>query len=163
LRALQRQTGMALRSVSVQVNLLVSLGLLRDRTVGRHRYVRAETQHPAFQPLADLVRVTAGIGDAIAGALEGHPGVRLALLFGSVAQGQATAESDVDLLVVGTLRLRELMALLTPVRDRLRREINPVLLTPKEFTSRRAKREHFLTGVLASKPTVLLGNLHDVT
>jgi predicted nucleotidyltransferase len=161
IRELQRETGMALRSVIVQVNLLERIGLLRERRAGRQRYVRAETNHPAYEPLVQLVSVTAGIGDAIANALSGEPGVKMALLFGSVALQEETASSDIDLLVVGTLRLRDLMAILSPVRDRLGREINPVLMSAEEFVDRRRRSEHFLARVLASNPRVLIGDPHE--
>ena len=154
---------MALRSVIVQVNLLTKLGLLRERRAGRQRYVRAETDHPAFEALARLVEVTSGIGDEIADVLSEHSGVDLALLFGSVARHDESADSDIDLLIVGSIRLRDLVSLLAPVRDRLRREINPVLLTPEEFADRLQRREHFLSRVLASDPKVLIGDLDELT
>ena len=45
--------------------------------------------------------VSQSLVDALRGVLVRHPEVRLALLFGSQANGTATAESDVDLAVLG--------------------------------------------------------------
>ncbi len=43
--------------------------------------------------------------DAIRSALAGFPGVRLAILYGSLARGAARPESDLDLAVMGDLPL----------------------------------------------------------
>lgn len=49
-----------------------------------------------------LPTVTQALVDALRGVFFRHPEVRLALMFGSLARGTATAESDVDLAVLGS-------------------------------------------------------------
>lgn len=156
------QMPVARRAVQQEVAQLVELGLLRERRHGNRRYLSLEQKHPAFEPLRDLVRRTAGAPAELRATLERDSRIRLALLFGSVAAGSERADSDIDLLVVGELNLRELLQLLAPAQEALARPINPVLMTPEEFRERRRRNEHFLTRVLESGPLPLIGSVDGV-
>jgi predicted nucleotidyltransferase len=162
LRELIRRTDLAPRTVSVEVAHLIALDLLRERRSGMQRYISANTAHPAFSALAELIGVT-HIRMALTRAIEADPRIRLGLLFGSAARGQERAHSDIDLLVVGDLELGDLLVLLAPVQERLRREINPVLMSLDEFAARRGVGEHFVTHVLNSKPVLLVGSPDELT
>jgi predicted nucleotidyltransferase len=79
------------------------------------------------------------------------------LIYGSVAKGTDTASSDIDLLVVADgMTLEELYSALAPVESRLDRRISPRLYTAKEFESRRAAGNPFLTRVLEGEYLVLI-------
>jgi hypothetical protein len=65
------------------------------------------------------------------------------------------AGSDVDLLIVGSIGLREVVRRLTPAQDVLAREINPVVWTRKELERRRKEKDAFLKRVLTG-PTILV-------
>jgi len=161
LNQLSKDTGVGPRAVQQEVSRLLRLGLIRERRSGNRRYFRAERSHPAFRPLSELIRVTVGAEPILRTALQGDSRIRLALLFGSMAHGTEDSESDVDLLVVGDLSLGELLEVVSPAQDALGRAINPVLMSPHEFSERRARSEHFVTRVLKSGPLVLVGSLHD--
>jgi predicted nucleotidyltransferase len=51
-------------------------------------------------PEPEALRRGQGLQAALRSALQRHPGVRLALLFGSEARGQATESSDVDVAIL---------------------------------------------------------------
>jgi predicted nucleotidyltransferase len=159
LNELIRQTGFSPRAVQQEVERLVEAGLLRERRSGNRRYLRAEVHHPAFRPLADLVRVTAGAAAELKRILDKDQRIRLVLMFGSMAHGRERANSDIDLLVVADIGLRDLLTVLRPAQDALGRPINPVLMSPAEFRERLSSGEHFLTRVLESAPMVLVGSL----
>jgi predicted nucleotidyltransferase len=89
--------------------------------------------------------------------LEGLDSIRVALVFGSIAAGTDQADSDVDLLVIGHLGLRELAPRLRPAADRLGREINPVIMTPEEFDRERTTKP-LLVDMLAKPKLFILGD-----
>lgn len=163
LRELVRRTGFAPRSVQLAVERLVGSGVVVERRSGNRRYLHlaaAEDLAPSIRlALAEEAQVPA----QLRGALAQDPRVRAALLFGSAATGTLGAGSDIDLLVVGTLRIKELLKLLRPAAATLGREINPVLLSPAEFAERKAGGDHLLTRILAAPFRVLLGTLDDHT
>jgi predicted nucleotidyltransferase len=149
----------ARRAVQQEVAQLIALGLLRERRDGNRRYLGLEQTHPAFEPLRELVRRTAGLPAELRAALVRDPRIQLALLFGSTAAGLERAQSDIDVLVVGDLGLRDLLQLLAPVQQALGRPIHPVLMTAGEFNERRQRGEHFLTRVLETGPLPLVGSI----
>lgn len=163
LNELAKKVGVGARAVQQEVVRLLRLGLIRERRSGNRRYFSAERSHPAFEALSELIRISAGARDVLREALVGESRIRLALLYGSVASGTERTESDVDLLVVGDLGLGELLEILSPAQDALRRPINPVLMTAAEFQERRGRREHFIARVLESNPIAIVGSLDDAS
>ncbi len=90
------------------------------------------------------------------------PDVRLAFVFGSVAEGTEKAHSDVDLMVIGSASLRRVSALLQGMSERVGREINPHVMTVEEFVRRRKVREHFVTSILGSRRLMAIGDEHEL-
>ena len=158
LREMVRLTGLMPRSVQVELDRLVAAELLVERRSGNRRYLRANVRHPLFRPLYDIVARTDGLAAILARAL-GTDGVAFAFVFGSMASGLATAGSDVDLLVVGALGLRETVRRLSPVHDAVGREINPVVWTRAEFERRRSAADAFLVRVLAGPILPVVGDV----
>lgn len=156
LRELVRLTGFAPRTVQREVDHLVEGGLLVERRSGNRRYLRANPAHPLFRPLREILMKTEGLVPVLAQAL-GHQGVELALVFGSFAAGTPTPESDVDLLIVGSIGLREAVRRLTPAQDTLGREINPVVWTRAELERRRSRRDPFIGRVLSGPRLFVIG------
>ncbi len=82
------------------------------------------------------------------------------VLFGSYAQGQPTATSDVDLLVVADLH-EDPLAVAGELYGRLRPRrfaLDLIVLTPKEVRRRRAEFDPFLEDAV-SRGRVLYGKL----
>lgn len=157
LRELVRQSGLTLGSVQAEVTKLLDAGLLLDRRDGNRRYVRANSAHPVFIDLHNLVLKTAGLRDVLIEALAGLEGIRIALVFGSVAAGAEQAGSDIDLLVIGEVGLRALSPRLRIATERLGREINPVVMSAEEFSRERATKP-LLVDLLAKPKLFILGD-----
>ena len=103
---------------------------------------------------------TVGLVDVLRAALTDKR-IRLAFVFGSLARDEEKAESDVDLMVIGSLGLRTLSGLLAGVSDKIEREINPHVFTEEEFLKRIKDRDHFITSVLQSEKIFIIGNEHE--
>ena len=160
LRDLVRLTGLAPRTVHQEVEKLVAAGLLTDRRSSNRRYLRANERYPLFRPVREIVLRTAGLADVLRNALGKH-GIELALVFGSIASGRPRAGSDVDLLLVGSLGLREGVRRLRLAQETLGREINPVVWTRSEFETRRVRQDPFLTNILDGPIIPVLGDWQD--
>ena len=156
-------TGSGSGAVQRELKRLVSSGLVRVTRLGRQKHHRANADSPVFSELRGLVLKTVGLAEPIRDALAplaDH--IALALVFGSVARGTVTSDSDVDLLVVSDdLTLEALYAVLVPVEALLARQISPTLYTAREFAARRTAGNAFLTRVLAADHLVLLGALDE--
>ena len=161
LREIQRQTGFAIGTVRQDLGKLVKLGLVTRRQDGNRVYYPANERHPLYPEIRQLVLKTSGLADVLASAISAE-GIRCAFVFGSVAAGTANPESDIDLMVIGGIGLRNVCALLAGVGDRLGREINPHVLSLEEFHKRVRDEDHFLTSILALPRILLVGSEHDL-
>jgi predicted nucleotidyltransferase len=87
--------------------------------------------------------------------------VKFAFVFGSIASGNETAESDIDLFIIGDIGLRATSKLIKEPSQQMNREINPHIMTVEEFTQRKTEKEHFITTILASPRIMIIGNEDD--
>lgn len=158
LRELVRRTGLAPRTVHQEVQKLVHAGLLLERRDGNRRYLRANDRHPLFRPVREIVLKTEGLADVLREAL-GNDGVEFALVFGSIASDTPAAGSDIDLLIVGTVGLREAVRRLRPAQDTLGREIVPNVWSRSEFDRRRSAADPFLSRILAGPLIPVIGTV----
>ena len=161
LRDLTRQSGLGLGTVQGELEKLSASDLVTSRRDGNRRYYRANSSHPLFPDLQQLVLKTSGLRDVLADALRDIKGVEVAFVFGSLASSAGKAASDVDLFVIGDVGLRGLATALRGVGEVLAREINPVTMTAEEFRKRRAK-DSFVQDVLGKEKLFVKGNANEL-
>jgi predicted nucleotidyltransferase len=106
----------------------------------------------------EIILKTDGLADVLRQAL-GTKGVEFAVVYGSIAADRPKAASDVDVLVVGTVGLREAVRRLRVAQDTLGREIVPTVWTRQEFDHRRQSRDAFLATVLREPRLEVVGNI----
>ena len=161
-REVARRTGLPAGTISRELTKLAEAGVLKRTKRGNQLVYSADTSGPIFTELASILRKTSGLADVLVQALApAAPKLRLAFVFGSVARGQETGGSDVDLMLVGDLGFRDAVALLHPCQATLGRELNPKLFSAREFTDK-AATEPFLIDVLGKPKIFLIGNAHDL-
>ena len=130
--------------------------------VGNQKHYQANPESPLFTELSSIMRKTIALEDPLRAAVESLPGtVHLALIYGSVAKGQDSSSSDVDiLLVVDDLTLEQVFAALSPVESLLARKVNPTMYTREEFRRRRYRGNAFLKRVLNGPLITLTGSIN---
>jgi len=161
LRELERQSGLALGTVRQELQRLVRLELVTVRRDGNRVYFRANQEHPLYPEIHSLVLKTAGLVDVLREAL-GREEILAAFVFGSLARAEERAESDVDLMVIGPIALRQVSRRLAAVSAQLGRVVNPHVMTAEDFLRRKTRRDHFLTCVLESPQIFVIGGTHDL-
>ena len=161
-REIARRTGLPAGTITRELTKLAEVGLLKRTKRGNQQVYSADTSGPIFTELASILRKTSGLADVLVQALApAAPKLRLAFVFGSVARGQETGGSDVDVMLIGDLGFREAVELLHPCQATLGREVNPKLFSASEFTDK-AATEPFLIDVLAKPKIFLIGNARDL-
>ncbi len=141
---------------------LVSLreaGILEARREGSRIYCRANAECPFLSDLQGLLIKTAGLFDVLREGLEGVlASVDFAFIYGSAARGEEVAASDVDLMLIGDVRMAEKVLPLRQLEKQIQRGVNPVLLSWAEFVQKRTQEQHFLMNVLRGKKIYLKGS-----
>ena len=163
LNELLRLTGLSSASVQRELNRLADAGLVLSERVGNLRRFRANPQSPVFEELVELTRKTLGAEPLLRDALQPlAPDLQAAWIYGSYAKQTDTANSDIDVMIVGDgLSLNRVLKALAPVETELGRKINPTLYTPAEFAKRRAEKDSFVNRVLEQTVLPLIGTLHE--
>lgn len=161
-REIARLTGVPVGSLHRELRTLTAAGLLAREPVGNQVRYRANRACPIYPELAEIFRKTIGLADLVRDTLRPlGERVLVAFVFGSMADGSAQASSDVDLFVVGDATYADVVERLLPLRERLGREINPVVMTRAELAAQRAGRERFIQHVLAAPKMFLKGTESD--
>jgi predicted nucleotidyltransferase len=162
-RGIAASTGKALLQVQRALKRIERAGLVTKTRRGNMLYYQAARLHPAFEDLQRVFLKTIALGDVLRGSLAPlGDKVHLAFIFGSLAQGKETAQSDIDLFLVAEVSLRETTKLLGPVVSEVSREINPVIYTPEEFIKKARGKHHFIIEVIRGPKIWLIGNEDDL-
>jgi predicted nucleotidyltransferase len=120
-------------------------------------FYAANQESPVFAEIKSLITKTVGMHDILLAALEPlRKKIKVAFVYGSVAQSRETARSDVDLMVIGNIGFGAIVEKLADAQRTLNREINPTVYSEKEFQKK--LRESFLKNVLASEKLFVLGD-----
>ena len=153
--------GYLLGSASLQreLNRLVDAGLVLSERVGNLRRFQANPQSPVYGELVALTRKTLGIVPMLREALQPIASkLTTAFIYGSVAKQTDTAQSDIDLMLVGdNLSLNEILTLLMPVEAQFGRKTNPTCYTQSEYARRLTEPDSFVNRVLAQPTLPLIG------
>lgn len=155
-REIERRSGLNISTVRQELEKLERLDLVIARRDGNRLCYSANREHPLFSDIHNLVVKTSGLVDILRAAID-KEGVKMAFVFGSIAGNQADAGSDVDLMVIGDVRLRILSGWLTGIQEKIQREINPHVLSEEEFARKKQSKEHFLINVLSSPKLFIKG------
>jgi predicted nucleotidyltransferase len=160
-REMERRSGLNESTVRQELRKLVRLDLVQSRRDSNRVYYRAKTENPLYPEIRNLVLKTSGLADVLKSALA-DTRIRVAFVFGSIASGEEKTGSDVDLMVIGRLGLRDLSGLLSGVEEKIGREVNPHVMSENEFRSRLKAKEHFMSSVLKGPKIFLIGSENDL-
>ena len=164
LRQIARLTALNLGSVQREVERLTRVGIINRVSKGKEVFFRANPACPVFSDLKNLIIKTSGAVEVIKQALSSlDDKVRIAFIYGSVATGKETPESDIDLLVIGALSLAEAVKALTPAERILHREINPTIYPVAEFKTKLKAGHHFLTSLMAGPKLFVIGDQDELS
>jgi predicted nucleotidyltransferase len=135
--------------------------------VGRMEHTLMTLDKPCAHALASL--------EALATARERRRGLRLenilrdalrlladridiAFVFGSTARNRQTADSDIDLMVIGDVKLKDLSTPIRAAEKTLGRGISPVIYTREAFRQKYHTGDPFLIDVCRREKISLLGS-----
>lgn len=158
-----KKTHKSLMQVQRSLKILEEVGLIVASREGRMVYYKAVRNHPAFEDLKRLFFKTVALGDTLRKALLPFKSrIHLAFIFGSVARGEESADSDIDLFVLADTTLRELSKVFGPLSKQLQRELNPVVFGSLEFKKRLLEKDHFLLQVIDSPKLWIIGDENEL-
>lgn len=122
----------SLWSVQEALKTLAQLGIIETQTIGRAGVHTVNDDHFAVAHLRALSDPLAALRSVIAEHV--NDSVEAVVVFGSVARGEATETSDVDLAVIGASNWQGKTDLEDAVRSRLGNDCDVLVFTTEQFT-----------------------------
>jgi len=160
IRLAQSGTG----AVHRQLSRLEMSGWVKVTRVSNQKYYQANADCPAFAELQGLIAKTVGLVEPLRRVLEPlADAIEAAFVYGSIAKGSETADSDIDLLVVSKrLGHPELFTALQSAETVLGRAVNPNVMTPREWRTKRGEKGSFAARIAAQPHLFVIGSDGDL-
>lgn len=158
-RQIAREVAASVGAVQRELKNLTKVGLVIRTALGSQVFYQANRDAPIFSEMHSLVNKTVGIFSMLRSALRPLSAqVAVAFVYGSVARQAETAQSDIDLMVVGKASIDDVISHLASVEKNTGRPINPTVYSASEFKAKIADGNHFLRAVLKDPKVFLLGD-----
>lgn len=157
-----RLTGMGVATIKRELDRMVSAEILTLKRQGNQVHYQANSKCPIYQELFGIVQKTLGTVHVLRDALEPVKNkIDWAFVFGSIASGKESENSDVDLMLIGEVGFLEAVTTLFPAQQSLSREINPRVYGRDEW-QRLLQEPNSFIGNIISKPRLdVIGQLNE--
>jgi DNA-binding transcriptional ArsR family regulator len=131
LRGLSEEFGESSNAVRLELNRFEEAGLLETESKGNKKLYQANTKHPLFQDIHNIIRKTIGIDQIVESVVSRLGDVEEAYVTGDFAKGRNG--SSIDIALIGTNLNREyLIRLVDKAEALIKRKIRYIILTKEE-------------------------------
>lgn len=156
LRGLAAAAGVESGNAHKALKGLIQAQLVKTVSDARGARYQIDSRSPLAEPLRQLFLAASQLMTDLKDAAQSLPADRV-LIFGSVAKGTDTPESDIDVLVIGRLSSIEAQAAFSQVSRKHGREINVLAVEPEAMAEQIAQGSEFWKDIVNSKVIMLKG------
>jgi predicted nucleotidyltransferase len=149
-------------AVQRELESLVRAGILNQSVIDGRKLFEANRSSPIFEELHSLILKTVGLLEPLTKALQPlAKTMDVAFVYGSVAKGEDSAKSDIDLMIIGReVAYSDVYEVLQKAEKKLRRPVNPTILTPGEWKQKLSERNSFV-GKISQQPKLFVFGSED--
>lgn len=140
LRELANEFGESTNSVRLELNRLSEAGLLKSQEQGRSRFYQANSEHPLFLDIQNIVKKTLGLDQLVEKVIKQLGDVQCAFLVGDYAKGKDSGL--IDIVLVGKVDKEYLDKLVTKTATLIHRNIRALVLTEEELAKMKEIKWH---------------------
>jgi predicted nucleotidyltransferase len=139
-------------------------GLVQVERIGNQKHYRANKDAPIFEELRGLVEKTVGLAELLKRSLAPYADViTTAFVYGSVAKQTDTAQSDIDVMVIGDdLDYSDLYMAAQQAEGTLRRKVNPLFLSVSDWKRRASDTGSVIQKISRSPKIFIIGSEKDL-
>jgi predicted nucleotidyltransferase len=151
-------------AVDRELSRLQNSGLVDVERVGKQKHYRANPRSPIYCEMISLVRKTMGLQEPLRRSLEPFADkIDAAFVYGSVAKETDTAESDIDLMIIGDdITYSDIYGELETVEKTLNRPVNPNVLTAEDWRRKLKRKDSFVAKIDAQPKIFIIGAEEDL-
>lgn len=134
LRELERRSCVNSRHLMRELHSLRAAGILVSKKVGNQVIYRLNPDCPIYDELRSIIQKTVGLADTLREELQPFASrLEQAYVYGSQASGDARPNSDVDVMIVGDVSLREISSAIRSAGKTLGRILNLTVYSADEY------------------------------
>ncbi|GAC1332353.1 MAG: hypothetical protein NVS3B11_20930 [Collimonas sp.] len=146
--------------VQRELEKLAASGLVTTKKIGNQKHYQASRDTPIFEELRGIMLKTVGLADILRIALLPiSDKIHAAFVYGSIAKGNDTAKSDIDVFIISdNVTYADLYSLLSTSEAELGRPVNPSIYSMNELERKLMEKNAFVLRVFEQPKIFLLGS-----
>lgn len=156
LREISKELKVSSSAVKRELDNLILIGLIKKNK----NKIELNKKSDILNDLKNIFIKTDYLSYPIKKAVNKNQKIKFALIFGSFARNECEIESDIDLLVIGEIKLSEVIKLLKPIEDKIGKEINPVVWTIENL--KKQKNSGFIKDIFKKGIILLKGDENEI-
>lgn len=158
-RGVVREIKEEINAVRRELFRLEKVGMLKKESRGNRIYYWTRTDYPMYGNMLSIVARTTGLGQAIISGKTKLGNPTTVMFSGKFARRkERKRDDDIDILVVGEVKLPELASLVRMEESKRNIEINYTVMTRDELEFRKKRRDPFLLGILSGSRIMIIGD-----
>ena len=145
LRNLEQEFKESSNAIRIELNKFENAGLLKSETQGNKKYFTANTNHPLFGDIHNILLKHLGIDQVIDEIIAGLGMLKKVYLVGDFAKGKNS--NIIDLLLVGDINKDYLTRLIEKLENMVSRKVRYLIFGEEEiqdFLAKKSKTEYLL-------------------
>lgn len=162
IRALASEIDAQYSAVWKELKNLEEIGFLQSEKTAGRKIFRMNACFPIIKELRHIFLKIVGVGDLVRYSLIEMDGIEKAFIFGSFAEGDIDADSDLDLMIIGDIEVAHITPVVEEIEKILTRDVNYLLVTQEEWEMRLAEGDSFSSNIQNSPKIMLIGNQNGV-
>lgn len=147
-----------INAVRRELDRMTETGLLKSEKRGNRLYYYLNKQYDYYPELLRLVTKSFGLGKAIKKKRKEIGNPRFVMFSSKFAQHRTRGRDEVDMLVVGNVKMQELEPLVKAEEKLREHELNYTVMSSEEFEFRKARRDPFVNEILSGGRIMVIGD-----
>lgn len=157
-----RKIGASTSTVSKELEILHSLGIITKSKKGNMSLYQINKEGIIYDELRKIFLKYELFDEIISRELDRFD-INFALIFGSFAKGTENENSDIDLLIIGSIPEEHVLESVSNLEDKTGREINFVRWTQEEFYQKTKEKSSLLQNIQKNPKIMVIGNEEEFT
>ena len=130
LRSLESEFGDSTNSIRLELNRFEDAGMLTSYSEGNKKYFRANTKHPLYSEVHNILLKYIGFDKIIEEVIDRLGDVKMAYVSGELAKGLDS--NIIDLILIGDINKAYLISLIDKAEELISRKIRYIVYSEKE-------------------------------
>jgi len=161
-RGLVRELNEEINAVRRELINLESIGLLKSKKNKNMIVYTLDNSSPYIADLTSLFFKNSKLGSKVIERVKGLDNLEAVIITESFLSGKSLSDTDIDMLFLGNLRVKDVKDIVNELEKDLEREIRASAMKQEDFEFAKKKKDPIITNLLNQKLIQVYGDLTDL-